>query len=405
MLVHCRLYFTIIASLISIKGNSQVTYEQFVLEKDSSRLLYFCRELNTYYLRNSLDTVKIISMSMLSSTQTNECGKNFGSRYIGSYHLRKGNLEKATQCLAESRNYFAKCDLRSFKSETENELGNAFNLLGNYNLAAKFYIASIISGEESSDETAAFNGMIGLGKVFCASGDTSSGIRLVSVFLSKALRHDKFESSADACAYLGMIYGEQGEVELMKAYYRRSMRYAKESKSKTHLANSLNNEAILMFIDNKYDSSLVLFTNALKLRKEVGQQKAIIESYFNIGGFYLERGGYDQAEINFLKSHQMAEEFSLLPDELDALLSLEELYLILGKEDDVSKMKNEIRRVRNLLNEHRNIDDDIFQMALKFEEHAVSEFKVKPEPIITTPIIGGGSLLLLLLLLLRRDRR
>lgn len=385
---------------------AQSTYSEFISEDSIELKVELALNLWSNYSRNSIDSLKIISNILSSNPNLGDFGKGISLRSLGGYSIRSGDIEEGVEFLKDALYYFVETNADDQVSEVYNDLGNAYNLTGDYRTAAKYYSASLIQGKRASDVTASYNGMIGLGKVFYAIGDEELGMKLISIFLSKSLRDAKFESAANACAYMGMVYMSDDEPDLMKAYFKRSLIYAEDSESLSIISNAKNNQAILYFTEGKIDSALILFEDALELRVTYGQNKSIIESYFNLGGYYLETEDYELSEEYFNESLRLAEENNFLPDHLDALLSLEELYLLQKMDGDerLSGLRVEIKRVGDLIKKNSKIDESIYKIAMTFEEPAKELFETKPKSLLTMTSMGAVALILIILVFLRIDR-
>ena len=391
----------------SFLGYTQSTYSEFEREKSIERKIEIALELRSYFIRNDIDSLLVLSSYMDSSKRLSrsETASAVRQSCIGSYHVRTGAFWVGMNQLKKSRQYFLRTKNFRELSRIDNEIGNGYLVNGIYYQGAKYFASSLDYGQKSTEETAHFNGMIGLGKIFCAVGDTIQGIRLISIFLSNCLGLNKFESAADASSYLGMLYEAVGDMEMMEVYYRRGIVYAEESNSKSLQSSRFNNEAILKFISGDLDSSIILFRNALALRLEFGQKKSIIESYFNIGGFYLETGVLDSSEVNFIKSLKISEQAGFLPDQYDALSSLKEIYLIEGKrEAEISALDVEMKRIAGIIANHSEIDSDIYKVASEFEESIRSQFESKPKSLWTIGNLGTLCLVVLISLLYWKNR-
>lgn len=369
-------------------GMAQYSFEEYLEEASLEEL----EDLAIRYLRSSLDSLERLC-SLLIEKRTSEEEKSIqflSKRYLGSCQLRRGHLKKSVKNFEECITYFEHRRLLKWSSEVRNELGNAFFLSGNLNSAAKSYLLSLKYGADSDDPTAAYNGMIGLGKVLCAQGDTSYGIQLISTFLENALVDHKYESAADACGFLAMIYGP-ADKELSGAYFKRSIDYASRSNSLTHKANLFANKAILEFSEGRLDNSLVHFHLSLKLRTEVGHKKAIAEGFFNLGIFHLDTGSPDSAQFYAEKSEELAERNGLLLDQIDALELLLEIHMKLGHEN-TRLLEHELSRLRELV-EERKVNQEIIDLANRLNYPKPERFKAQKSSMLI-PFVSLGGLVL-----------
>lgn len=344
------------------------SFSEFENEKDSSKRIEMGIEGSSFYRKNNLDSLKILSVHLLATknVKSSSFESALSNRYLGTYSIRTSDINRGVVLLKKAREVFSNLDLVVLLSETENELGNAFFLQGNYNQASRYYFTSIIHGSQSSDITARYNGMIGFGKTVCAIGDTAKGLLFIQEYLERCLRDSKFESASDACGYLGMIAGLNGRVELMSAYYNRGIRYASKSDSKTHRANAYTNKAIDYFYHDKVDSAEYFFYEALSIRQEVGATRPIVESWYNLALLDIELGNFDIAKGFAEKGELLARDGGIKSWQLDCLKLLFEISEHTHNLSESRKIKMDIDRIQNELEKVGTLDDEIIDTAVEF---------------------------------------
>ncbi|MCJ8291473.1 MAG: hypothetical protein HRT58_16830 [Crocinitomicaceae bacterium] len=344
------------------------SFSEFENEKDSSKRIEMGIEGASFYRKNNLDSLKILSVHLLATKNKNSSSfeSALSNRYLGTYSIRTSDINRGVVLLKEAREVFSNFDLVVLLSETENELGNAFFLQGNYNQASRYYFTSIVHGSQASDITARYNGMIGFGKTVCAIGDTAKGLLFIQEYLERCLRDSKFESASDACGYLGMIAGLKGRVELMSAYYNRGIRYASKSDSKTHRANAYTNKAIDYFYHDKVDSAKYFFYEALSIRQEVGATRPIVESWYNLALLNIELKNFDHAKGFAEKGELLARNGGIRSWQLDCLKLLLEISENTHNLSEIRKIKMDIDRIQNELEKVGTLDDQIIDTAVEF---------------------------------------
>lgn len=377
----------------------EFSYSEFKNEKDATRRIEMGIESWNYYLRNNLDSLRLLGAEIMHKDSA--ILYPIGVRNLGSYYSRTNDIARGIELLLEAREIFSELNMQILLSETENELGNAYFLLGNYNLSSRYYFASIVHGSVTSDVTASYNGMIGFGKTLAAIGDTSKGVLFVQEYLERCLRDEKFESASDACGYLGTIAGLSGKVELMSAYYRRNSIYAGRSDSKTHEANANTNRAIDFFTQEKVDSSLMLFRSALKLRQEVGATRPIVESFYNLAVLNIETGNLMDAKTYAEKGEELSEASGIRSWQLDCLTLLLEVAEKNEDADEVFQLEVDIARIEDELEKFKKLDNDILQLA-------TSLTSLEPKPVRKSylgELVGIISILMTCLLLLYQGRK
>lgn len=389
-------------------SDAQSLYDKFLDEENLEKKSEMAEVLKDYYIKNNLDSLLVLGNCLVSYGEKDQYRfKSLGKRYVASSLLRKGRFQESIRLLDQAISLINTGGRGAELSETYNELGNAYFSIGNYSNASKAYWKSVESGEGSTDETAAYNGLIGLGKTYCSSGDTILGVKLIRSFLEKVVKADKYESAADACAYLGMIFGLKGREGLSQAYYSISVDYAKMSTSKTHLANAYTNMAILKFTDNESDSARYYFTRALNLRIALGNARTITESYFNLGVLELSGGNLSDAELYFKEGLKKSNESGLLADERDMLNELEAIYTQVDNQDALKRIQLRKGIVLQELERDGKVDLSVTEsLEYMLEREVENDWNTEEAEGISGVIwFGAASLAFMCLTVLYVDRR
>jgi tetratricopeptide (TPR) repeat protein len=357
--------FTICTSLlISIFSVGQnFSFSEFENEKDSVLRCEMGIESWNYYIKSDLDSLQLMGLKMINQDSMNLYA--VGLRNLGSYQIRGDDIENGVDLLFQAREIFSRDGALVLLSESENELGNAFFLMGKYDDASKQYLASIFHGSISSDCTASYNGMLGFGKTLCAEGDTAQGLLFVQKFLERCLRDGKYESASDACGFLGMIAGNMGRIELMSAYYRRGAIYSSRSSSSAYRANALTNKAIDYFYHSEVDSSILLFKESLKIREEVGATRPIVESLFNLSVLYIEMGDFEEAKRYAEQGEALSSVRGIRSWQLDCLRLLLEIAEESNDLKNIKSLQFDIERIEKELKEMSTLDDEIINLAVQ----------------------------------------
>ncbi len=339
-------------------SQAQSKYADFREQEDLNIKSEMGLELWNYYLRHSLDSLKMAAVDLLldASEKKHEFARAAGTRMLGSYLYRSGKIEQGLEYLIVAKSFFEKKEDYMIASEINNEIGHVYLLKGDYAAAKKAYNESLKFGELSPDETATFNGKLGLGKVYVAMGDTNTGMTLIHSYKQLALQNQKFEAVSDAFAYMAMVENDRGNEDLSQEYYLRSIQFSKRSKSKIHLSHSYANMGILKFGMEDYDSSLYYFKESLRLRKEMSAIRPIIEGYYNLGFFYMERDSIRTAIENFNSGLQLARRYEFMVDEVDLLNELIAIYTEKNDTAMVAKYTERVEELKAILSQQEKDD-------------------------------------------------
>ena len=354
------LFFT-----LSLNVFGQFDFDKIFINKSPDEKVQLSQTLKNRYIKNDLDSLYLFGLFLMSG----ETNLNFlGHRYLGSYFLRSGGLDRAIIYLTKAGQHFRVLGNQSEISEISNELGNAYFLLGDYSKSSEHYMQSLRSGLKSDDLTARFNGMFGLGRSFCAKGDTIVGVHLISSFLEESIRFESYESAADASAFLGMIFSDHGDKAVSKLYYNSSIQYAKRCSTRTHLANALTNQAILDCQENRMKSAESNFLKSLEYREKQGARKPTVEAHFNLGNYYMMTSDLKKAEYHLSQSAQIAHESKMITDEFDAIEVLIELFNTSGDQGKVSEYTILLDSLKQNIEGRRDISFEVSDLTSQIIE-------------------------------------
>lgn len=320
------------------------TYSEFVSCKTGKDKAHLGVCLSRVYLLGDLDSILIVGVELYEDAHlsNDKFVEAIANKLLGSYFIRKGELSEGIGHLEEAKEFFESREDAQLTSELWNEIGNAYYLKADYKAALYSYRKSLNFGQYSADPTDAFNAEIGMGKAYLGLKDTLKGKELLRSFKNKALKLGKYASASDALAFMGQIELDQEHRGLAIQYYENSIRFAKKSNSEIHIAHGLNNLAIVYFMDGALQLSLQNFEEALKIRKTFGNEKGVIESYYNLGSFYMETNKDVEAVEYFKMSSAMANKNEFYQDEKDALVELQSIYT---KQKDIVNFANVQSRI------------------------------------------------------------
>lgn len=398
---------TLVALLLVITSivRSQVSYNSFNQETDLNIKSEMGLELWNHYIRFNLDSLKIaaVDLLLLASEHEHEFGRAVGTRMLGSYLYRSGKIDQGLEYLAIAKKFFEQKEDYMIASEVYNEVGNALQLKGDFEKSKDAYRKSLRFGEQSPDPTAAFNGKLGLGKVYIALGDTNLGMSLIHSYKQLALQNQKYEAASDAFAYLAMIESARKNESLAQEYYLKSIDNSKKSESKVHLAHSFANLGILKFGLEEFDSSHYYFRESLRLREEMSAKRPIVESHYNLGFFYMERDSMDQAIQEFTISAELAERYNLIQDEIDALTELQSIYKGQTKDDLADQCEVRIKELEKKKLEMASAEEkELRELDLNFTKENAKKEKSEGLSWVTFTIIVLALAVLLFFFLERK---
>ena len=359
-----------------LDATAQASYSDFELEHEPVKRAIYALDLYNRYIREDLDSIKIVGINLLVMEVVPPYARAAANRLLGSYQVRQGEFEDGILKLKQAAGHFEKMEDYTLTSEIYNDIGHGFFLDGEYDEAIESYQRSINMGELGIDETAIFNGELGLGKAYMALGDTTLGLYFITHYKDKSLEHKKYEAVADAYGYLAMIAEQQYNMDLSHEYYIKSYKYSLKSNSKIHLSHALNNRAIVFFDADEVDSAIVYFYKALAIRESLSNPKPVVDSYYNLASLYQLIDSTSKAQKYFTYAMDISQEHGFIADEMDAIDAL--LHYKYGNttnENDLQQRKAELTK---LLENRQGLD----QKVIDFVYENLEEYRapVKKEP-------------------------
>jgi tetratricopeptide (TPR) repeat protein len=343
---------------------AQVKYSEFINEQDDVRKAYLAIRLYDRYIREDIDSIKVVGVNLLASSKEGKEHRFLGavgSRLIGGFEIRRGNVQNGLRKLRFAAKYFEERETYDMASELYNDIGHGYYLIGEYDEAIIAYRKSIRLGKLGTDETSLYNGELGLGKAYVAKGDTVRGLEFVAHYKEEAIGDRKFEAAADAYGYMGMIAEEQHNIDLSNEYLLKSYRMGVQSESMIHKSHAITNRAIVFVNQGKVDSAEIYFIKARRIREDLANPKPLIESYYNLGSFYSIIEDFEASRKNFLLSADLAKEMGYLTEEIDALNALTEYDLAIND----SWVPSRVAQLQTDLQRREGIDEEILTFLLK----------------------------------------
>jgi tetratricopeptide (TPR) repeat protein len=138
--------------------------------------------------------------------------------------------------------------------------------------------------------------------------------------LGQGIAHHEY---AHACALLGEV-GESG------AHLKEALQWFTEAGDQPRAAQTLNGMAQLLMQDGEYPAALDRETDALELRRAVGDPDEIAHSEQTLGSIYARLGRHDEAVRHCQRSLDLSRETGTRALTADALATLGFVHLSLG---------------------------------------------------------------------------
>ncbi len=347
---------------------------------------------------NNLDSLRMLAQDLLrcSYQEKSEKGKNLAFFILGKYFIRVAKEREGIEFINKSKNYYFKNDDYNKITEIYNEIGNAYQYLGQHEEACKWYDFSLKYGKKASDDYISNIASVNLAQAYSKLGNYELAKQHAEQYKDWVLKLGKFKSIANAFSVLGIIELNQESFKQASYYFEQSYEFAKRTNSYAGMGDAYTNLAIIQYYLNDLDSSKTLFKMALDFRKKVKNISKICDAYLNYGGILFELEDYTQAESMYNEGLRLAQKQKSILSELELNQALLELY----KTYDLEKFEKVNIRIDSLTKkekvvkkENDSINQKLIREVYKYDRENQDGFRSNNSKILF--YIGTFILLLL----------
>lgn len=176
-------------------------------------------------------------------------------------------------------------------ADANNDLGNVYNLTGNYPEAISAFLNAIKILENVEDKDA--KTLLGwahsnLSEAYLKWGNTAEALKQVTIALNYKKETGELYWLGSSYYNLGEVYSKQGNDSLALESYRLGLNVAQEANNVHHLILGYLGIGNLYALQGKYVNSLESYKAALKYAENTGEQFGISQTYQKIGEAYVQ---------------------------------------------------------------------------------------------------------------------
>ncbi len=373
-------------------AEKQTTFHSFKDSKSIEGKTRKALELWEYYLRNDVDSLQFLASELATSKNRNSFSHAVSKRIFGCFQVRKGKILEGIKLLKESKNYFLSIGDMQLLCEELNELGIAYYLLGDLEIAAFYFKSSLTTGTQSPKETDAILAEVNLAKVYIAEKDFKQATAILNHYIFSAKELKKWEAVANAYSVLADVNLNLEKYELAKTLCKKQLKYAKKGEALNLKINALNNQALIFFFERNPSKALSLFYEILSIRKKQNIPSKIYDAYYNLASFYVDENPI--LANSFMDSCIiMAEKGNYLFLKLEALRFKRDELKQLNLDKTIATLENQIET----LNQANEKEREELTQLLKQEIRPIEENNIR----VVLAIIFGFLILLILIIRFR----
>lgn len=250
--------------------------------------------------------------------------------YWGGHLIYKSLLNEARIPLERATTFFAQEENDTMLAEITNLTANIEYLLGNDQLAEKYYLKSAAYGKASGVAKFELFSLNNYAKLLLRLERFEEAFAAIELYIDFYEIEHNYRNVSNGYGVLASIYQAQNKLSEAIQAFKKSLDAAKKANDELILSNGLTNIAIAYFIQENYDLSYKNFKEALAVRKAIGVPYYISQAYHNLGDYHQSLSQYDSALVYYEKALYVSSENNLKSEALDAYEELAATHELVG---------------------------------------------------------------------------
>ena len=212
-----------------------------------------------------------------------------------------------------------------------NNLGNAYESLGEYQQGIDYLQQSLEIKQTIGDRQGEANSLGNLGNAYESLGEYQQGIDYLQQSLEIKQTIGDRKGEASSLNNLGVAYNYIGEYQQAIDYLQQSLEIQQEIGDRKGEASSLNNLGNAYRCLRDYQQAIDYLQQSLEIQRAIGVRKGEADSLNNLGVAYKSLGEYPRAIDNFQQSLEIQQTIGDRNGEANSLMSLGNVYSRLGE--------------------------------------------------------------------------
>ena len=215
------------------------------------------------------------------------------------------------------------------ESASLGNLGNAYHVLGEYELTIDFHLQSLYIDRETGDRQGEEASLGGLGNAYYSLGQYEQAIDFYQQSLAIAREIGNRQGKTNSLVNLGNAYYSLGLHERAIDFYQQALVIQKEIGNRQGQAHSLNNLGNAYHVLGEYEQAIDFHQQSLAIAREIGSRQT--HSLVNLGNVYYSLALYERAIDFYQQALPRQKEIGDRQGETHSLNNLGNAYYSLGQ--------------------------------------------------------------------------
>mgnify|MGYP001161494394 FL=1 len=187
-----------------------------------------------------------------------------------------------------------------------------------------------------------------LGNTFIEMGDYDKSMAIFTSSLKQAEELGDKHGMGDSFNMIGAIYWYKGDFDKALECSKRSIAIANELNDQYRQGVSLCNNGVIFHNKGKYDEGLENYQMSLEIHEKIGDKDGIAIVLCNIGIVHTLKCDFNEAQKYLQRSLEVQNRLGIKWLELETYTHLYNCYKNLGKDFDLNKIHNLIKKTNHI---------------------------------------------------------
>lgn len=384
--------------------------ELLVCSSDSS-----CSEtyllIASSFLNKDNDSV-LFYVKKASSFNTNYFkGKASEKNLIATVEFNKGNYEQSRSFFLEALDIAIKQKDRLMIGAYLNNAGLTYTYQGNYEEAISLLMKSLSIREQIKDPkiSSTYNN---IGVAYERLGQLEKATKFQLLALKEKEQQGNQLKISNTLNNLGIIYRKRELYDSSFYYYDRALNTALKTENLSQISNAYNNLGFLFFTQEKATEAEDYYNKAINIKQKLGKTFELRNSYSNLCKLYLKKGNTAKAKEYFDLAESQKDSLDSKSTNLSQLQLKVKLESAMGNYQAALQSSDEAFLLYQELVNEENIKS-IEELNTKYEtekkeqeikllnlKNTLQQTELEQSKLIRTGFIIGAILLLLIILII-----
>jgi len=255
-------------------------------------------------------------------------------------------------------------------SRMYHNIGSVYLAQTNYKAALQNYLRSLEIKDQLNDQVGLIQSYKDIGILYyqMSANDTTNLILALNFCKRAATLNQKIDNKelhANLCDYIGLIYLAKKQIDSALIFFEQEKITAIKLKNDIFLAKSIEGEANCHTDNKNYSKALDILKQALKIYILNNENVGKANVYNRLGLNYFMLNNFEKAIFYFLKSNELATQYSLVETQKENLERLSELFAFTKKFEKAYTYHLKYKKLNDSINYDEN-NRIIAQMQLQY---------------------------------------